>query len=1294
MKLRYLSPAATVALIAATTSADPRDLLFHAGFEGTVQAEKAIGSNEPIKALASRSFVSGVRGQGVQLKTGGIHYLREDNLNVPAGTVALWMRPDEWDPERKTKNYEWTFGACGTGPEGDRIQFFKMPNPLLMVMVGREGHVHSLTRSTRGWRRGQWRFFAFTWDRRAVKLYIDGSPVARTALNPDHLPIDTGPVVRLQAAEATTFDELRIFGRPLLEAEVRELYQRDRPTVADAAPAASASYPSTVIPKVTHPPTMDGALSPKEWEQRTLISGFLEIPDLEVTSRRTHVRLCYDDQALYAALTSPVGDAQEPPAAVVRDGNVWQAPSAELLLTCGDGPDLPVHQLVTNLHDQHFDQLNGDRSWNPRWRSCSSVADEQWICEIEIPFSELSATPALGQTWRLNMGRNFMEPRKFANPIVALAYADKAAFWRVRFGEPRDQVRLDLHIDPAKRAFSFGGTVGQGKASGAKLTVELKRSEQPVRPRRSIADFPRVAGKPILSRTCPVSAAAGEVNVTGNLPQPGEYLLRARLYAADGSPLYQQLFPFRLTEFFSTILAFRSRDREAWVEWELNTPIQGPFHVTSELRDTDDRVLLRSMEQVERRTHGRLRFDVSHLKGLDYRIRTTLKAEAGSFARDDPFTCYLNAEWIGFERRMAARHAVPKPWKAIKVHDGKILTLTQKYELGRDGLPTKARAGGVELLARPMRLQFATTKSSFSPEGDVEWREKHDDVVHFQQSYRATDASAALDVRVEFDGMMRYDLTVRPGGADTRLAALVLEIPIRGDVARLKYPYRSTYQKWDVMDLPAEVAGTYADAFMPHIWVGDDTSGLAWFAESDEHYEVAQNGRVVELVCGQGGATVLRINMVNVPRPVRRPLTYTFGLQATPSRPMAMDNWTAYRFASCIATPRKHVTCGYSTGNEYHVKTGVPYPAMDPERAKRYVRQTHRHAEMHAIVYATSNGMGGNAPEFRFFEQEWKNPLACDTWTFASRGFYHWGTCPTSESLRDFFLWSTDQAIDEYGIDGLYYDYGTVFRTDNPAAGCGYARDGARLPTWPIFGDREMRKRIYQLFMEKRGHATFVLHNYSKMVTPIATFMTLHLDGESYQRRTGGVGAKLTDDYTRLLTIPRVRAMFGTQFGTVPCFLPKLATCREDYGTPWLKRATRTMIALLLPHGVPIWGFYCDIPELNRYITAQDRFGIENSRFVPYYDRQNRLKLVPPGPPERVLVSYWEKPGELLVVLGNLSDDAYKGQLRLPSGIPAEVDDLSAVEVVLNLPLQPARGAIPVEMPPKDYRLIRLRPAR
>ena len=47
------------------------------------------------------------------------------------------------------------------------------------------------------------------------------------------------------------------------------------------------------------------------------------------------------------------------------------------------------------------------------------------------------------------------------------------------------------------------------------------------------------------------------------------------------------------------------------------------------------------------------------------------------------------------------------------------------------------------------------------------------------------------------------------------------------------------------LDLEAAVTDAYADAFMPHIWVGDDDVGIAWFAESDEAYSPEHADRVV-----------------------------------------------------------------------------------------------------------------------------------------------------------------------------------------------------------------------------------------------------------------------------------------------------------------------------------------------------------------------------------------------------------------------------------------------------------------
>jgi hypothetical protein len=338
------------------------------------------------------------------------------------------------------------------------------------------------------------------------------------------------------------------------------------------------------------------------------------------------------------------------------------------------------------------------------------------------------------------------------------------------------------------------------------------------------------------------------------------------------------------------------------------------------------------------------------------------------------------------------------------------------------------------------------------------------------------------------------------------------------------------------------------------------------------------------------------------------------------------------------------------------------------------------------VVYATSNGIGSKSPQYRFFEQEWKNPLSCDTWSLASRGEYHQGTCPSVESWRDFFLWTTAKALEEYNIDGLYYDFATVPATDNPYADCGFTYKGKRYPTWPIFSDRQLRKQIYQIVMDKKGHADFVFHNYSKSIAPIMSFATMLLDGEVYQQRTGVIGAKITDDYTKLIPLPRLEAMFGAQWGCTPFFLPKLAGTKEDFGTERLRKATRGMIGMMLPHGIPIWGFYCDIPELNKYTAAQDKFDITNAAFFPCYDLQMNKLLAPAK--ENVLVGYWLKKDSALVAIGNLSGQEYSGTLLADEILPGAVHVKDAYNNE-NYPLANG-GKISIKIPAKDYLLLNI----
>lgn len=1262
------------------------DLLLNVRFDGTLKADKANGLNLPaIKRMEQPQFSKGISGNAVRLnKSAKIVYSLENNIDLKQGTIAFWIRPIDWEPSKRTKNYHWIFSANKTGAKVDRLQFFKMPGPMMLLFIGEKDNIKQIPFSTSKWKTNQWHCIAFSWNSDRAKLFVDGQLQGTVKLEKGKLPVDVGENINLQAGiETTDYDDLRIYKRTLTDSEIEALYIENAPLSANGAKKISVT-PATRISKVLSSPVLDGKIASNEWAGASLIDGFLEIPELELSRRKMSMKLCYDNDALYILVQSKLGKDKKHFSS--SDENVWSAPSAEILFQCGIQPDLAINHFALNIFDRHFSQLKSDIAWNPLWTSVSTVDNEIWTAEVKIPFESLGQKPPQpGTVWRFNFGRNFIAPKNFANPSVTLAYADVKAFWDIQFAESGQGIGVDYSIDPALKSLNLKSVNKTEFETGDSFELYIKK--MPVLLTRIVKKLNNIStsrGQVVTNMTDLNIDSFVKNGITANLPGAGRYVALATIKEKTGKVIYRQLLQFIIRDSFSVALKFLSKSQKMFVEWELNSPVNPPFEINANIIDDNGKIVRTEKQKIESKTfNGKIEFDMSQMKKLDYTAEVTLSSKTFKQVREIAFKCYYNAPWIGFEQKTAKSHKVPAPWTPIEIDKKNIKTLTLNYQLGAQGLPESIFAAGKELLAQPINLKFSTGNSAFKPSGDIKWQSKYSDIASFIIPFKSQNATAKLTGSVEFDGMIRYDLTITPNDYPAQLTDMVLDIPLQNDCAELKYPYCGPYQKWNICDVEGKVNKYYADAFMPHIWVGNTSRGLAWFAESNELYRPFGSEKVVELK-RLGDQTVLRINMVTSPLELSKPVSYTFGIQGTPMKIIAPD-WTSRTLSSCISTKRqdKAITMGYTTGGEYHVMAGIPYPTKDPDRAKRWVESVHKVKDRRAVVYATSNGIGSKSPQYCFFEQEWKNPLSCDTWSLASRGEYHQGTSPSVSTWRDFFLWTVYKALEEYNIDGLYYDFGTVAPVYNPDAGCGFKYNGKQYPTWPIFSDRQMRKQVYQLVMDKRGHADFVYHNYSKSMAPIMSFASMLLDGEVYQQRTGVIGAKITDDYTKLIPLSRLRAMFGAQWGCTPYFLAKLAS----EGTARTK-ATRCIIAMMMPHGIPIWGFYCDIPELNKYTAVQDKFGIGNSKFFPCYEL-NMNKLLSPAPQEdKVLVGYWLKKDSALVVVGNLSDKKYSGVLNVGAILTGTNKAENTCVAGQNM-LITAKG-IAIEIPAKDYLLLKI----
>lgn len=234
MMLRWWS---SVMLLTAMVSAGAQDApIFHASFEGTLTATGPMGAVEPVQVVGGEPhFVSGRIGQALVAGAGQplVHYPTTCHLIPVAGTVSLWVKPENWTPEDEC--FHSFFESGGEGADRNWLIFYKyyQRGRLLLRCSDAEGRVGMATAENLGWRPGEWHHLAATWSPKALRIYVDGEPVAvevKNSIVPDRLGEtfkvgDDGWHIPNPQAR-TLIDELRIYDHPLSASEIQRLAGR------------------------------------------------------------------------------------------------------------------------------------------------------------------------------------------------------------------------------------------------------------------------------------------------------------------------------------------------------------------------------------------------------------------------------------------------------------------------------------------------------------------------------------------------------------------------------------------------------------------------------------------------------------------------------------------------------------------------------------------------------------------------------------------------------------------------------------------------------------------------------------------------------------------------------------------------------------------------------------------------------------------------------------------------------------------------------------------------------------
>jgi len=619
----------------------------------------------------------------------------------------------------------------------------------------------------------------------------------------------------------------------------------------------------------------------------------------------------------------------------------------------------------------------------------------------------------------------------------------------------------------------------------------------------------------------------------------------------------------------------------------------------------------------------------------------------------------------------------------------------RNYLFSTSVFPDQAETAGRAILASPIALQaIINGRTQQWRTGPPRLEIVSAAAVSFSRTLTGEDAEIVARVRAEYDGVVRIDFSVRPRHP-LRLEALTVEIPLKAQHARYLYYYPDYGRSWSEHRPRALHGEKFVSSFVPVMWLGDEERGLMWFCESDQHWASSRPESVIE-VEPKGEAVILRTTLIGTPIELAAPgpqarLDFTFGLLATPMKPVREDAWdyrtfhisqgtfgveTRLRIAESaldhLAAAGVKTICFHEHWTDIEAYTHTTYG----EDLRRLVAACH--ARGMALLLYFGFLMSDLAPEWA----QWSDECLMEP-----RGGYepyNYPPQPLQNALKvcyrsvwqNFLVDGIAQVMDEYGIDGVYLD-GTADPWGgcaNPRHGCGYLdAEGKRRVTFALFPIRETMRRIYAVVKSRRPEGQVNLHQ-SAFMTPAIAYSTSYWDGEH-------LFANTAESALARLPLDMFRTEFmGRQWGVPAEFLHSN-----------LALSFRQACALSVLHDVPTRPVTLEQLDLQSGLwRVFDQFRRKEAEWIPYWRSGDYVRVEP----SEVYVSLYRHPSNgVLAVVSNLRGE--KASCKVAFDLAAlALDRVSVSEPVAQEQLAARDGTLTFSLDYLDWKLLWLRPTR
>lgn len=587
--------------------------------------------------------------------------------------------------------------------------------------------------------------------------------------------------------------------------------------------------------------------------------------------------------------------------------------------------------------------------------------------------------------------------------------------------------------------------------------------------------------------------------------------------------------------------------------------------------------------------------------------------------------------WVGSD--VGISDEVLEPWTPLEYHgDRAVECWGRRYEFSGP-LPSHAVHQGADLLREPVTLTLKT------PSGTAKLQEESRQKTQENPNRGQFDGSSrfpgvAADVQwqssVEYDGLVLSTFTIIPPAGGLDVESLTMTIPLAPGLKYIRGPRRSpNRQDWD---------GTrWESHFEPFLWLSDENRGFVYFCESEANW-VCPPDQPVSIVRGGPDASI-ELRIINQPVKVTKPISYTFGFQATPVKPM-MANWREMNFGSGV--PIAHQT-HQPWMNGYAYYTGL-WQAARPDAVRKF-NDERRSQGVTTFFYATSSCTPNHNPGYGLLKNLWHSPYPAQFGPYEGKEtrfvppmpVHHlMPVCPGAPTFVEYETWLAKRLHEQTGATAFYTDCDGIWACENRRHGCAFTDAfGKTGVTWGILKKRQFAKRMATLCrqIERDGERGYwMTHAHSKLVPPVHCFADFFWPGEEYTHRLYGNKWYYVNDMPEVDY--RVQ-LSGRSSGLVHIFLPEFKRGTRDPGDVDQPQPTESLLAMCAVNDVNTSASYLHLPTVEEWWGIRKKLELNQAQFVGYWQEDCPVRTVTEG----AIASLYKWPGRFVVPVANRSEN-------------------------------------------------------